>query len=104
MKDIIVAIVVLFIVALLLGLFHEKVLADEWFPEAAVYADITRDEDQLYCMRENGHASHLGARVGIWRQGPHMLRVLWIHNSCAEEDDDRTTRDVLGVGYEYRLW
>lgn len=103
MKDIFNAIAALILAAALL-LFARATFAGEWFPEAAIYADLTPDNPPTYCYRDNGHAAHLGARVDLYSHGPHTVRTLWVHNSCAEEQDDRSSRDVLGIGYEYQLW
>lgn len=79
--------------------------AEGWFPRGgAVYADVTRDRPTLYCHRDDGHASHLGVRAPVYRDGRHTWRAVAVHNSCVEEADDYETRDVRGFGYEYRLW
>ncbi len=101
--DIVKAAIALVLVAALL-LFARNAFAGEWFDSASIYVDVTRDSPTTYCHRSSGHASHLGARVALYTHGPHTLRGVWVHNSCVEEQDDRSSRDVFGVGYEYELW
>ena len=97
------AVLILLAVAAIL-LTARNAFAGEWFPEAAVYVDVTKDPPSTYCYRDDGHASHMGARVDLYSHGPHTVRTLWVHNSCVESNNDRRSRDVLGIGYEYQLW
>lgn len=78
--------------------------AGEWFGEAVLFADATPDSHDIYCHRSHGHASHMGARLEVYTGGRHTVRAVYVHNSCIEEYYDKRTRDVLGIGYELRLW
>lgn len=104
MNDIPKALIVLFVVGVALTGVYRCAHAGEWFPEAAIYLDVTRDSGDLYCGDRGDHASHLGARVDLWSQGPHTFRTLWVHGSCVETERDLRSRDTIGIGYEYRLW
>lgn len=101
--DIVKAAIVLVLVAALL-LFARNALAGEWFDEAAIYVDVTADSSEIYCGSRGDLASHIGARVDLYSEGPHTVRAMWVHNSCVEAEDDLRNRDALGIGYEFQLW
>lgn len=103
MKDILYAVIVLFLVGFTM-LTVRECAAGEWFPEASIFADVTKDSEDIYCYGRNNHASHVGAKLGLYREGPHLIRGMWVHNSCVEEQNDKDNRDVIGIGYEYKLW
>lgn len=104
MGDIPKALIALVAVGVLLTIPYKCATAGEWFPEAAVYLDVTPDTGDIYCHRSDGHTGHLGARLDLYTHGPHTVRTIWVHESCAEEQNDNRSRDAIGIGYEYQLW
>lgn len=103
MKDIIYGILALILVGILLTFTHDA-FAGRWFPEASVYLDVTTDSSEIYCGDRGDFASHMGARLDLYSEGPHTIRAMWVHNSCIEAQSDLRNRDTLGIGYEYKLW